>query len=205
MGAVKSPAGSLRAERAAVTRRHIVVAARRLFAAHGYAATTLREIAVEAGVAVQTVYAVFGSKANILRALREDLMNDPAADEAFVAAVAEPDPRRALALFARSIRLRWETGGDIVAIHADAAAADPSVRDEVDRVLATRRRGIETLVRSLEQHGLDAGGGARRMAIIDALTLPELFAELVGVHGWSPDAYERWLADSLRRLADEPP
>ncbi|HEY6013057.1 MAG TPA: helix-turn-helix domain-containing protein, partial [Candidatus Limnocylindrales bacterium] len=93
---VKSPAGSLRAERAAVTRRRILEAARRRFADAGYGATTLREIAVAAGVAVQTVYAVFGSKASILRALRESVVDDPAAAEAYGAAIASTDVRDAL-------------------------------------------------------------------------------------------------------------
>lgn len=200
---VKSPTGSLRAERAAVTRRRITGAARTLFATRGYAATTLSQIAIAAGVAVQTVYAVFGSKAGILRALREGLVNDPAADAAFGAAVAETSPSRALELFARSIRLRWETGHDLVAIHADAASADPMIRDEVDRVLVARRRGIAELAQSLVQHEAALRDAGRPTAIIDALTLPELYAELVDVHGWTADAYEAWLATALRRLAIE--
>lgn len=200
---VKSPTGSLRAERAAVTRRRIEGVARTLFATRGYAATTLGQIAIAAGVAVQTVYAVFGSKAGILRALREGLVNDPAADAAFGAAVAETSPSRALGLFARSIRLRWEAGHDLVAIHADAASADPMIRDEVDRVLATRRRGIAELAQSLVQHEAALHDAGRPTAIIDALTLPEVYAELVGVHGWTADAYEAWLATALRRLVIE--
>ena len=39
---------------AAETRREILRAARRLFAAHGYAGTSLQQIAEESGVAVQT-------------------------------------------------------------------------------------------------------------------------------------------------------
>lgn len=200
---VKSPTGSLRAERAAVTRRRIEGVARTLFATRGYAATTLGQIAIAAGVAVQTVYAVFGSKAGILRALREGLVNDPAADAAFGAAVAETSPSRALGLFARSIRLRWETGHDLVAIHADAASADSMIRDEVDGVLAARRRGIAELAQSLVQHEAALHDAGPPTAIIDALTLPEVYAELVGVHGWTADAYEAWLATALRRLVIE--
>ena len=99
---VKSPVGSLRAEQAAVTTRRILEAARRRFGDAGYAATTLREIASEAGVAVQTVYAVFGSKANILRALRESVVTDPAASEAYAAALAATNLDEALGSFARS-------------------------------------------------------------------------------------------------------
>ena len=195
---VKSPAGSLRAEQAAVTRRRIVDAALTLFASKGYAATTLREIATEAGVAVQTVYAVFGSKASILRVLREGLRNDPAAAASFGAALDEPDASEALGHFAHSIRLRWETGQAVVAVHADAASADPSIRDEVEAVLGARRSGIATLARSLARHhpALDP---VRTAAVIDALTLPEVYAELVRIHLWSTDAYEAWLATALRR------
>lgn len=197
---VKSPAGSVRAERAALTRRRILDAARVLFGRCGYGASTLAEIAVEAGVAVQTVYSVFGSKANILRALRQGLQSDAGADHAFAAALAEPDPRRALGLFARSIRLRWEAGHDIVAMHVEAASVDPTVRDEVAGVLAVRRRGIGELARAMASLTPDAVDPARAGAVIDALTLPEVYAELVQVQGWSPDEYEAWLADALRRL-----
>jgi AcrR family transcriptional regulator len=199
MAGVKSQPGSLRAERAAVTRRRIAEAARRLFATRGYGATTLRQVAVAAGVAVQTVYAVFGSKANILRELRGGLVSDPAADAAFRAAVAASSPLAALDLFARSIRLRWETGHDIVAIHLEAASTDQTIRGEVEQVLSGRRDGIGRLARSLAT--LEPWLETRQViAVIDALTLPEVYAELVVVQGWSADDYETWLADALRRL-----
>ena len=53
-----------RRERMALeTRRDIVQAARRLFAERGYAQTSVNDIAAEAGVALQTIYARLGSKA----------------------------------------------------------------------------------------------------------------------------------------------
>jgi AcrR family transcriptional regulator len=199
MADVKSQRGSLRAERAAVTRRRIAEAARGLFATRGYGATTLRQVAVAAGVAVQTVYAVFGSKANILRELRGGLVSDPAAEAAFRAAVTASSTPAALDLFARSIRLRWETGHDIVAIHGEAASTDPTVRDEVEQVLSGRREGIGRLARSMGT--LEPSLETRRIiAVIDALTLPEVYAELVVVQGWSADDYQTWIADALRRL-----
>jgi AcrR family transcriptional regulator len=195
---VKSPAGSLRAEQAAVTTRRILDAARRRFRDAGYAATTLREIASEAGVAVQTVYAVFGSKANILRALRESVVTDPAASEAYAAAIAATGLEDALGSFARSIRLRWEAGHDIVMIDSNAAAADPAIRVEVAGANARRAGGIARLARrigELEQ-GLDLG---RVEALLDALTLTTVYERLVAHHGWSADDYEAWLAGALRR------
>jgi TetR/AcrR family transcriptional regulator of autoinduction and epiphytic fitness len=202
MRVVKSPAGSLRAERATVTRRRILVAARRRFADAGYAATTLREIASEAGVAVQTVYAVFGSKANILRSLRESVVEDPAASEAYAAALAATDPRDALRAFARSIRLRWEAGHDIVSINTQAAATDPGVRAEVEAVTAIRRRGIGRL--ALRLGGLDPDLDVRLAeSLLNALTLTEIFQELVSRHGWSADEYESWLVRAFDALVAE--
>ena len=199
---VKSRSGSLRAERAAVTRSHIESSARSLFASRGYGATTLREIALEAGVAVQTVYAVYGSKANILRALRDALVNDPAADAAYGEALAATSAAEAVTRFARSIRLRWEAGHDVVAINGDAASVDSAIREEVTRVLAGRRRGIAALARSIARIDPDLADEDRTTAILDALTLPEVYGSLVDTHGWPPDAYETWLAVELRRLVE---
>src|SRR5215472_7829806 len=56
----------LRARQAAETRRTVVAAAGRLFSERGWAGTTLAAVAAEAGTAVETVYAGFGSKAGLL-------------------------------------------------------------------------------------------------------------------------------------------
>jgi len=188
---------TLRDERAQVTRRRIADAARRLFLRDGYAATTLAGIATEAGVAVQTVYAVYDSKAGILGALRESAMFQPEAEALYGEAMAETSPRRRLALFARSIRRRWELSGDIVSIHRDAGTADAEIRAGVAATLERRRGGLATLAATLDaalRPGVDVEKAA---AVLDALTLPEVYAELVGVHRWTSDAYEAWLVAAL--------
>ncbi len=185
---------TLRTERALVTRQRIVRAARTLFTDRGYGATTLNAIAAEAGVAVQTVYAVFGSKAGILTALRATVADQPEADVLFGEALAAPSPKRTLKLFARSIRRRWEFGYDIVAIDTQAAATDPTVRAGLEAIFERRRAGIARLAASLGP-SVDADHAT---AIIDAMTLPDVYRELVVVHGWTADQYETWLADALR-------
>ena len=192
------PRLTLRAERAEVTRIRIATAARHLFARDGYGATTLRGVAAEAGVAVQTVYAVYGSKAGILGALREGAVQQPEAEAALRDAMREETPAGRLGLFARSIRRRWEIAGDVVAINHDASMSDPSIRPEVEAVMAIRRNGIAGLARSLEAHYEPPMDVARAAAILDALTLPEVYAELVDVQGWTPDQFEAWLAATLR-------
>src|SRR5262245_36196838 len=51
------------------TRRRVLDAAARLFVAKGYTATTIADIAREAGVAVQSVYKAGQSKAELLQAV----------------------------------------------------------------------------------------------------------------------------------------
>lgn len=190
---------TLREERAAVTRGRITDAARQLFRSRGYGATTLTDVAREAGVAVQTIYAVYRSKPGILRALRESVLHQPAAEALFDEALREPRADRTLDLFARSIRRRWEYGADVVAIHRDAATADHAVRVEVDQILAIRRAGLGRLAGSLD--GLLVAGVdvQRATAILDVLTLPEVYLELVDVQGWTPEEFEAWLSRSLRQ------
>jgi AcrR family transcriptional regulator len=190
--------GSLRAERAENTRRRIVTAARSLFASRGYAATTLAAVADEAGVAVQTVYATYRSKAGLLRAMRENLVRQPRAEDLYREALAAQDAGATLDLFARSIRARWEAGADVVAINADAAAADTSLRAELDAVIQRRRRGLTVLATALDGRLRPGMDRQRATAILDALTLPEVYLELTGPNSWSADTYETWLAASLR-------
>jgi AcrR family transcriptional regulator len=198
MGGVKPVrATGLRAERAEATRQRIADAGRRLFRQDGYAATTLKAVAVEAGVAPQTVYAVYGSKAGILRTLIEEAVHQPDAERAFASGMADPSAKRRIAAFARSIRLRWEATADIVAIAQDAALVDRGVRSGVDAALARRRAGIADLARSLDRalrRGMDV---ERASAILVALSMPELYAEVTEVFGWSADEYEAWLGSVL--------
>jgi AcrR family transcriptional regulator len=62
-----------RREQAEETRRRLLTASRRLFVQQGYAGATIESIAAAAGVAVQTVYAAFGSKQGILLALLDEM------------------------------------------------------------------------------------------------------------------------------------
>ena len=60
-----------RAEQAIATRRAVLDAARELFIEHGYAVTTVADIARRAQVAVDTVYAAVGRKPALLREVLE--------------------------------------------------------------------------------------------------------------------------------------
>lgn len=180
-----------------VTRNRILDAARRLFFRDGYAATTLKAVASEAGVSVQTVYAVFGSKPAILTELRWMVVNLPEADAARIEAMQAPTIDQRLVLFAHSIRRRWELAGDLVHIDQDAARTDPAIRTEVAPAEERRQAGIAAFARGLAEDLHAPVDVTRAAAIIDALTMYYLYAQLVGVHAWTPDEYESWLSSQL--------
>src|SRR5437016_2610782 len=58
-----------REQQARATRARIIAAAARRFLACGYAGTTMRAVAADAGVALPTVELVFGTKAKLLKAV----------------------------------------------------------------------------------------------------------------------------------------
>src|SRR5688500_10754731 len=74
---VPSRVRTARAERAMATRQRVVAAAAPLFVRDGYVETTMAGIARAAGVAVQTLYLSFGSKAAVLDAVLRAAAADP--------------------------------------------------------------------------------------------------------------------------------
>src|SRR5262249_22614265 len=119
------------------TRRRVLDAAARLFVAQGYTATTIADIAHEAGVAVQSVYKAGQSKAELLNAVvdlaiagdDEDVM---LADRtAFVAIGDETDPRRQVQKFADLIAAIQERAAPVQVAYRQAAAVDDTVAESL--------------------------------------------------------------------------
>lgn len=125
----RRPYDSLRrAAQARETRADIAHAARRLFLAQGWAATTVREVAREAGVSVPTVYATYGNKAGLTRALADaaDLSADAAP---LLAELTAPGatPARQLAAMAGYDRRLFERAGDVIALLREAGRTEPEL------------------------------------------------------------------------------
>jgi AcrR family transcriptional regulator len=199
--AVKRSYSSARREaQARETRRAILDAAHDLFVANGYAATTIQVIAERGGVAVQTVYAVFGSKRELLRQLIERTIvgdDDPLPITERTAAqslAAEPDARRRAELDAAMSRSITERIAPIVRVAAEAAASDPELAAMMDSVKAARRQEMTAAARILagpDRLRLDEEEAA---ATLYVLYSPQVADMLIGDYGWSPERYEKWLA-----------
>src|SRR5204863_8343832 len=96
------------------TRVRIIDAARVLFLEHGYARTTIADVARAAGVAPQTVYWAFGSKAGLVREIRDAWFASAGTGERLGAVLAVGDPGQRLDAFAAFMRHQWETGAAAV-------------------------------------------------------------------------------------------
>ncbi|MGZ4398919.1 MAG: TetR/AcrR family transcriptional regulator [Gaiellaceae bacterium] len=193
-----------RREQAAATRLAILEAAERLFAAQSYAGTSVGEIAEAAGVALKTVYASFGSKAEVLRALwnlrmRGDEEPVPLAErEWFRQMLEEPDPRRRLALLARNARAVRERTGVLPEIVQQAAPLDAQIAELWEAFqLELYERGMRAIAKTLQRDGVLSVDLKTATDVLWALTHPDLYLLLVRQRGWKPDVYERWLADTL--------
>lgn len=190
---------TLRQRQAQATAELIVSAARALFLEQGYTATTIEAIAGRAGVAVSTVYAVFGSKRGILQAIRLAWHERSRIRDVTYGDLAEMGPEERIRRLAHGTRAQWETGFEVTAIYNSAAAADPEAAAEKNQALAGRRKGMENFARGLESHLRPGLSVAQAAALLQALCLAEVYDLLVRQSGWTGEQYEAWLEQCLRR------
>ena len=202
---VQNPDGrsSLRARHAAVTRSAILDAARRLFAEQGYAATAVRPIAEQAGVAVQTLYSTFGSKQGLLLALVDTVREQAESQELGERMVRSDDPIEMVRLAARIRRQILERCGDVVTTFREGAAGDADVAAAYEEGQRRTREGVGRLCSRLEGIGALRAGLTHKKAVdqVAAMFAAEIYEELTRPRsGWSPDEYEGWLFDRLSEI-----
>jgi len=198
--------------RTRLARTAVLDAARELFLARGYAATTMDAVCELSAVPAATVYRLFSSKLGLLKALLDRALfgdGDPAqmASLHVPALLADPDPRRQLAAFSGIARTMITQATSIYQILAGAATSDPQAAGLLADYTQTRDQGQGRLAQALAARGALRPGLRERDAadIIHALASPEVYHLLVTVRGWSPDRYERWLAETLISQLLPPP
>jgi AcrR family transcriptional regulator len=199
---------SLRKQQASQTRMRILDASQRLFAERGYAASTVEAIAAGAGVAVDTVYAAFGSKRGVLQALLNVRVGGDEAELDLLARAGpqavqrEPDQRAQLAAFAADVSSIIERARPVDDIIRGAAAVDPEIAALRSGAQAYRYRNIRQLVSWLAAKGTLRDGLTEDDAAAIAWTMssPEVHGLLRVARGWSAERYAAWLALSLARI-----
>jgi AcrR family transcriptional regulator len=193
---------SVRRERARATRERILAVAYELFATRGYQATTMPDIAAAAGVAVQTVYFVFHTKAILLEqvyasaVLGADQIR-PIDSEWYRRAVADPSAGRGLATMLTGVL-------SVAARLAPLAATMETVDDAEVQAVRTEKEALRRhLHRSYVEH-LKRSKALRRELTVDAATdlflglcSPILFNEMTVRLGWPARRWESSLYNLL--------
>ncbi|HEX9036842.1 MAG TPA: helix-turn-helix domain-containing protein, partial [Ktedonobacterales bacterium] len=191
-----------RQRQAGATRRRILAAAVRLFAAQGYMTVTMEMIAREAKVALATVYLHFAGRAAMVGALAEEIAAAPELSVEQVEQVDEDaDPVEQVRLGARIICLVNERAWLIADLLRSQQGNDP----ELARLwMLWRQRHLDAMRRAVS--GLASRGGLRPGLTVEAaadalyaLAGTEVYRALVLERGWSPTVYERWLFETACR------
>ncbi len=192
-----------RRERARQTRDQIVDAARELFLADGYAATTVAAIAAAARVSVETIYKGFGGKPGLVRAIAERGLAGqgpvPAEQRSDHIRDTEPDPRRILAAWGTFTAEIAPRVAPVLMLARDAAASDPEVALTLEQISAARLDRMALNARGLFEAGhlrpeITPGEAAD---IMWTYSSPELYELLVLRRGWSADRYGRFVGQAL--------
>ena len=191
----------LREEQAAATRRTIVEAARERFLTEGWSATGVRDIAADAGVAVETVYSHYSSKRGLLRAVADvavvgdDAPVPLAQRDEFLAMGKGRRPTRIRAAAQVLTAVQVRTSG-LAKLLREAAYADHEI---ADMLRTTRENQRSDIGRALGMVMGRAPTDAERDGVW-AVASPEVYLLLVEESGWTPEQYETWVAETLERI-----
>jgi len=207
-----------RRQQARATRRAIVEAGRSLFLSRGYGGTTIEAIAGEAGVAVQTVYAVFGSKPHILRSVLdvavtgEDAPAPPLLDPDAMRVIGlEPDPARRVRMFAALVGDVLGRTAAVTQVAREAAAADPEMAQMWRAMQDSRTGGMAEAARVLVGDGDGDGDGLPVRPLDEIRDLlwvlcgPEVHQLFVAERLWTPERYEEWLVSAIEPVVNPRP
>ena len=178
-------------------------AAHTLFMEQGYDDTTIRQVAAAAGVAVQTVYFTFGTKARLLSQVQDRVVlgNAPSeqwAEQPWAAELrSETDPLRLLDLFI-------EVDSQIKSrVSPFITRLGPTLSKDTKQAVgrdARRDAFFGTVIDRLHQLGALRLGLSRERAldILRVVNSLEAYVELTERRGWSGEEWRVWLRRVLR-------
>jgi len=187
------------------TRLRVVEAARTLFLQRGYVATTMADIAREAGVALQSVYKAGHSKADLLHHVRDlavagddqqvMLLDRPE----FIAIRAETDPDRQVEMLASLVATTMERLAPVWVAYREAAAVDAKAAANLVTAHQRRHHTFTNVISAIPEHRL-RHSAEESTETAWAITSPEVYLLLRSVLGWDTDSYAGWLRRTLADL-----
>jgi AcrR family transcriptional regulator len=190
------------------TQRRVVEAARELFVSRGYVATTVADIAKEAGVALQSVYNAGQSKASLMHlvvdlAVAGDDQDVLLVDRPTFTAIADqPTAEQQVEVIAALIAETMQRLAPVWVAYREAAAVDPTGAANLEAAHRRRNETFAAMVGMVQQDRLrlspeEATDTAWAIGSIDVYLL------LRTIRGWSHERYAAWLSRTLVDLLVE--
>jgi len=194
-----------RRDQARKTRRAIIDAARTEFMDGGYHGATIASIARRAGVAPQTIYFVFHTKAELVSAVIDDAVlgpDDPTVpqqSEWWAEVVAAPTAGAALEHFIRGAAPLLDRAAEVSEIVRAAALTDDEVRDVYGYHADLQERAYRGVIDIVITKGELRDGFTAEIATDALLTLcgDAIWVQLRKERGWPLDRTVGWLVDTV--------
>lgn len=199
--AVNAPKRTRR-EQAAATRERVIRAAIEVFTEAGYVGARMTDIADRAGVAVQTVYFTFHTKAELLQSCFDFAVLGPdrliPLDQPLMSGIPRArSGRAAIAAFVQGNTAILQRAAAIREV-AESAQHEPDAAAVVAHSEKLRRLGLGEVVGMLAD-GFGLREGLSRDDATDlllALSSSRPYLDLRS-YGWSEEKYVEWLTDVL--------
>lgn len=176
-------------------------AATELFGQNGWAGTGMRDVARAAGVAVETVYANFGSKSELLLAAIDvavvgDAQPIPLGERPEFAVLGRGSLAARARAAARLLRQIHERTYGLGKALREGAAGDAELAQRLTEGERRRRINIDEGARLVAGRPITDTERDGLWAVLGM----EVYQLLVDRAGWTPARYEDWLADTIGRL-----
>lgn len=197
-----------RREQAAATRHAIIAAARELFIENGYGATTVADIARQAGVAVDTVYSTIGRKPELLREVVETAISGsdhavPAEQRGYVQHLRQAKTAgEKIRIYTHALAGIHPRLAPVYLALRDAGSTDPECAALWAEISQRRAANMHRFIEDLAGTGeLRTDRPADELAdVVWSMNGPEYWILLVAGRGWTPQQFAEWLADAWSRL-----
>ena len=189
----------VRSQGAEATRSRILQASKTLFAGRGIDRVTVEQIAKKAGVSASTVFALYKSKAGILRELIRSALFGQRFQVALARLKGETDPVRLIALTANVARAIYEAESSQLGLIRGASAFSPALgklEKEFENLrFQMQKERVKLLFAQSKQRKELTLDEARR--IMWMYTSRDVYRLLVHEGGWTPNRYQKWLSSTL--------
>jgi len=208
-GARKYDAGRRQAQ-ARETQLAIIRTAQRLFIEQGYGRTTMAAVARDAGVSVETVYAVFRNKSTLLHRVWDITIGGDDEDIVFherpevMAIRAEPDLAKRFALQAKFATNTSRRVTPFLRPLQGAAGSEPAAEEMLAEIGQQRLTGLSFMAREAASTGQLAVSEEECRDIIWSLSDGTLWHLLAEERGWTDERFATWLGAMWTEMLVKP-